>query len=136
MQTEVVELFSLWGENRYITVLFDSDFNTESYKNFISYQKLKEEIKEIENRLYIALEQYFFTKHNYSWSKEIFNHINDYIQLKYIELVPDLKDTHHEIRFYFQENFIYNYYIMLQMVDGDVVTVKRDCFKHLRGEKE
>ena len=136
MQTEVVELFSLWGENRYITVLFDSDFNTESYKNFISYQKLKEEIKEIENRLYIALEQYFFTKHNYSWSKEIFNHINDYIQLKYIELVPDLKDTHHEIRFYFQENFIYNYYIMLQMVDGDVITVKRDCFKHLRGEKE
>lgn len=136
MQSEVVELFSLWGENRYITVLFDSDFNTESYKNFISYQKLKEEIKEIENRLYIALEQYFFTKHNYSWSKEIFNHINDYIQLKYIELVPDLKDTHHEIRFYFQENFIYNYYIMLQMVDGDVITVKRDCFKHLRGEKE
>ena len=136
MQTEVVELFSLWGENRYITVLFDSDFNTESYKNFISYQKLKEEIKEIENRLYIALEQYFFTKHNYSWSKEIFNHINDYIQLKYIELVPDPKDTHHEVRFYFQENFIYNYYIMLQMVDGDVVTVKRDCFKNLRGEKE
>lgn len=136
MQTEVVELFSLWGENRYITVLFDSDFNTEFYKNFISYQKLKEEIKEIENRLYIALEQYFFTKHNYSWSKEIFNHINDYIQLKYIELVPDPKDIHHEIRFYFQENFIYNYYIMLQMVDGDVITVKRDCFKHLRGEKE
>ena len=136
MQTEVVELFSLWGENRYITVLFDSDFNTESYKNFISYQKLKEEIKEIENRLYIALEQYFFTKHNYSWSKEIFKHINDYIQLKYIELVPDLKDIHHEIRFYFQENFIYNYYIMLQMVDGNVITVKRDCFNHLRGEKE
>ena len=136
MQSEVVELFSLWGENRYITVLFDSDFNTESYKNFISYQKLKEEIKGIENRLYIALEQYFFTKHNYSWSKEIFNHINDYIQLKYIELVPDPKDTYHEIRFYFQENFIYNYYIMLQMVDGDVITVKRDCFNHLRGEKE
>ena len=72
MQSEVVELFSLWGENRYITVLFDSDFDTDSYKNFISYQKLKEEIKGIENRLYIALEQYFFTKHNYSWSKEIF----------------------------------------------------------------
>lgn len=136
MQSEVVELFSLWGENRYITVLFDSDFDTDSYKNFISYQKLKEEIKGIENRLYIALEQYFFTKHNYSWSKEIFNHINDYIQLKYIELVPDPKDIHHEIRFYFQENFIYNYYIMLQMVDGDVITVKRDCFNHLRGEKE
>ena len=136
MQSEVVELFSLWGENRYIAVLFDSYFDTDSYKNFISYQKLKEEIKGIENRLYIALEQYFFTKHNYSWSKEIFKHINEYVQLKYIELVPDPEDKHHEIRFYFQENFIYNYYIMVQMVDGDVITVKRDQFRHLRGEKE
>ena len=136
MQSEVVELFPLWGESRYITLLFDPNFDTSSYNEFISYQKVKEEIKEVENRLYIALEQYFFTKHNYSWSKEIFKHINEYIQLKYIELVPDPKDTHHEIRFYFQENFIYNYYIMVQMVDGDVITVKRDQFRHLRGEKE
>lgn len=136
MQSEVVELFPLWGESRYITLLFDPNFDTSSYNEFISYQKVKEEIKEVENRLYIALEQYFFTKHNYSWSKEIFKHINEYVQLKYIELVPDPEDKHHETRFYFQENFIYNYYIMVQMVDGDVITVKRDKFNHLRGEKE
>ena len=135
MRSSFVELFPLWGGSSYVTVLFDPELDTKSYNEYISYQRLKDELSTVESRLYIALEQYFFTNHNYSWSKEIFKHINQYIELKYIELIPDYEDKHHEIRFYFQENFVYDYFLMVDMIDEDVITVKREKFPHLRGEK-
>lgn len=124
------EVFSIWKNEYIIKIIVDSDEET-TYQDTEFYSKLKIYYPSIEIRLFVALEQYYFTNYNYSWSKEIFNHISEYINLHCLKIVE--RNKKEIIYFYFKSKFDYDHYIEIKMIKGNVEGVKKISIKELEG---
>ena len=132
IQIETISL-TFWNDIHQIPVFYESWKDQEmSQPQKRIYQKFQTTLSSIVTQFTVALEQYYFNTANYSWAKELFNHINHYIHLDYIEIVGESEVG---MRFYFSCIFDQGYHICVTMDDKTIKHVERDRYKILEEVK-